>query len=91
MKQTFKAHVIQATKLELATKNEKTLEEYYKTIRLIVDAYCIGKDNVNTADKIIAHYYSMNKETTSYFHASIVSMNSNGNTWKYTSWAPGHA
>ena len=55
MKRAFKAHVVEATKLEQATETDKILEEYCKSIRLIVDAYRIGQTEVCSADKIVAY------------------------------------
>ena len=56
MKQTFKVHVINATKLKLTTENNKILEEHCKSIRLIVKAFRIGNNNVDNADKIVVYY-----------------------------------
>ena len=55
MKRAFKDHVVKATKLKQATKTDKILEEYCKSIRLIVDAYWIGQTDVCSADKIVAY------------------------------------
>ena len=84
MKRNFKAHVIKATKLELATENKKPWMNIVKASVYSLKHIALVKTTPILQTKS-SHTYFMNKETTSYFPASIVSMNSNGNTWKYTS------
>ena len=54
IKRVFKPHVIEATKLNQATETSLVLEEYVKSIKLIVEAYSIGQPKAATADKIVA-------------------------------------
>ena len=60
MKQAFKAYVIEVTKLEQETESKNILEEFCKSVRLIVEAYSIGQTDVCDANKIVAYLFQEN-------------------------------
>ena len=60
MKQTFKAYVIKATKIELETESKNILEEFCKSVYLIIEAYLIGQTDVCDANKIVAYLFQEN-------------------------------
>ena len=54
MKRAFKTHVIDATKLDRQTESEHALEEFVKSVRLIAEAFRIGRETAPPVDKMLA-------------------------------------